>query len=96
MNRHAPAAPGGNVTDLWVFGYGSLMWKPGFAYEEAVPALLPSAHRSLCVYSVVHRGSRRYPGLVLGLDVGGPAHDLQACLGNAAGDEYLIVVLLPG
>lgn len=64
------------MTDLWVFGYGSLMWKPGFAFEEAVPAVLPGAHRSLCVYSVVHRGSRRYPGLVLGLDAGGACRGL--------------------
>jgi cation transport protein ChaC len=50
------------VTDLWVFGYGSLMWRPGFAFDEAVPAQL---------YSVVHRGTPRHPGLVLGLDAGG-------------------------
>jgi len=56
---------------FWVFGYGSLMWRPGFDYLEARPALLRGYHRAFCVESTHYRGTPERPGLVLGLDHGG-------------------------
>ena len=63
--------------DFWVFGYGSLMWRPGFAHVETRKARLSGYRRALCIRSHVHRGTPDRPGLVLGLDRGG------SCLGLA-------------
>jgi glutathione-specific gamma-glutamylcyclotransferase len=62
------------AADLWVFGYGSLMWRPGFPFLERQHGLLSGYHRALCVLSHVHRGTPERPGLVLGLDRGGRCH----------------------
>ena len=53
---------------LWVFGYGSLMWNPGFGYAERSLAALPDFARTFCMRSIHHRGTIEEPGLVLALD----------------------------
>ena len=53
---------------LWVFGYGSLLWNPGFVPVRQVKARLPDYHRSFCMLSIHHRGTEDDPGLVLALD----------------------------
>ena len=55
----------------WVFGYGSLMWRPGVAFVERQPAMLHGRRRAFCIYSVHHRGTPERKGLVLGLAPGG-------------------------
>ena len=57
--------------DLWIFAYGSLMWRPDFAFEERRRAQVFGLHRALCIYSHHYRGTTEHPGLVLGLDRGG-------------------------
>lgn len=53
---------------LWVFGYGSLLWNPGFPVAKQCRATLHGWHRSFCMWSVHHRGTPETPGLVLALD----------------------------
>jgi cation transport protein ChaC len=77
-----PVPPAGSPCDFarhgfWVFGYGSLMWRPGFDPVENRAALLRGYHRSMCVHSIRYRGTWERPGLVVGLDRGG------ACRGRA-------------
>lgn len=63
---HVPMSP-----DLWVFGYGSLMWRPEIPFVERHVATVAGLHRAFCVSSTHHRGTEARPGLVLGLDSGG-------------------------
>jgi len=61
---------------LWVFGYGSLMWNPGFAHDKRAIARLSGYARTFCMRSIHHRGTPEHPGLVLALDaVAGSACD---------------------
>ncbi|MGE0233248.1 MAG: gamma-glutamylcyclotransferase [Flavobacteriaceae bacterium] len=77
------------MREYWVFGYGSLMWKPGFAFLEQQPARLHGYHRALCVYSWVHRGTPDRPGLVLGLDRGGSCRGVAFRVSSHAWDDVV-------
>lgn len=75
--------------DIWIFAYGSLIWDPGFAWQERVPARLWGYHRSMCIYSHVWRGSPARPGLVLGLDKGGSCRGIALRVAGAAAAEVV-------
>lgn len=78
--------------DFWVFGYGSLIWRPGFEFVEEAPALLHGYRRALCIRSWVHRGTREVPGLVMGLDRGGSCRGMARRV-EAAHREAVIAYL---
>jgi cation transport protein ChaC len=61
----------GGHQDLWLFGYGSLIWKPEFDFTERRPARVHGWHRALKMWSRINRGTPANPGLVFGLLSGG-------------------------
>jgi cation transport protein ChaC len=75
--------PPPDTADFWLFAYGSLIWDPGFPYEEARPAKLMGFHRAFCLYSTRYRGTPEKPGLVLGLDKGGSCRGIAYRVANA-------------
>ncbi len=60
--------PGG---DVWIFGYGSLLWDTPFPHQTSAPARLTGWRRSMCVWTALARGTPDQPGLSLGLLRGG-------------------------
>lgn len=77
----------------WVFGYGSLMWRPGFVHLDRVVAVHQGRRRAFCIYSVHHRGTRERPGLVLGLAPGGSVRGIAYRVAEADWPEvhaYLV------
>jgi cation transport protein ChaC len=93
MDQAAQGSPGESfaapAADLWVFGYGSLMWRPGFAYLERRSAHVHGWRRSLCIYSHVYRGTPERPGLVLGLDRGGSCRGVAFRVAGALREETI-------
>ena len=92
-----PGKPSGKAKGpkpFWVFGYGSLMWNPGFATPETQAARLQGWHRAFCIYSEHYRGTPNKPGLILGLLPGGSCRGLAHRLPRdkyEAVRRYLIV-----
>jgi len=79
--------------ELWVFGYGSLMWRPGFPFAERVAATLAGRRRAFCIYSVHHRGTYERPGLVLGLAPGGSVRGMAYRIDPAEWDGVYAYLL---
>lgn len=75
--------------DVWVFGYGSLVWNPLFHFVERRRATVFGFHRRFCLWSVVGRGTPERPGLVLGLDRGGCCRGVAFRLAAASAPEEL-------
>jgi cation transport protein ChaC len=73
--------------DRWVFGYGSLMWRPGFPFIDRRRATLHGRRRAFCIYSVHHRGTYERPGLVLGLAPGGATRGVAYRVAASDWDE---------
>jgi cation transport protein ChaC len=78
-----------DTDDFWIFGYGSLMWHPGFEHLERVPALLRGYHRAFCISSHYYRGTVERPGLVLGLDRGGSCRGIAYRADAGRRDEVM-------
>lgn len=79
---------------LWVFGYGSLLWNPGFTPAQTVLARLPDYHRSFCMLSIHHRGTLDDPGLVLALDHRPGASCMGVALRVPSGEEADVLAML--
>jgi cation transport protein ChaC len=73
----------------WIFGYGSLMWDPGFAHLERRRAVLKGYHREFCMVSLRNRGSEEEPGLVLSLCPGGETVGIVYAFDAVAAPEVL-------
>jgi cation transport protein ChaC len=79
----------GGQDDLWIFGYGSLIWRPDFVFAERRPAKVLGWHRALKMWSRINRGTPECPGLVFGLLSGGSCQGVVFRIPRASGREVL-------
>jgi cation transport protein ChaC len=84
----AQPAPG----EVWLFGYGSLIWNPAFHYIEQKPVLIRGWHREFCLSTPIGRGTPDSPGLVLGLDRGGSCRGVAFRIARAEAEAELELV----
>jgi len=78
--------------DIWLFGYGSLIWNPAFHYIDRQPALIRGWHRQFCLATPIGRGTPEHPGLVLGLDRGGACRGVAFRIAEAEAKSELELV----
>ena len=78
--------------DVWVFGYGSLMWNPAFHHVEARPGRVHGYHRRFVFWSRMGRGSPDRPGMMLGLARGGSCNGIALRVAAGAADTELRIV----
>jgi len=79
----------GGRADLWVFGYGSLIWRPDFDFAERRPALVHGWHRALKMWSRINRGTPERPGLVFGMLSGGSCRGMVFRIPREHGADVL-------
>ena len=79
----------GGEEDLWVFGYGSLIWRPDFDFAERRAAHVHGWHRALKMWSTINRGTPQVPGLVFGMLSGGSCQGMVFRIPRNAGDEVM-------
>jgi cation transport protein ChaC len=79
----------GGHEDLWIFGYGSLIWKPDFEFAERRPGKIHGWHRALKMWSRVNRGTPERPGLVFGMLSGGCCQGIAFRIARHNGQEVL-------
>lgn len=75
--------------DIWIFGYGSLMWNPELDFEAKRVATVHGYHRNFCLWSRINRGTPERPGLVLTLERGGSCRGIAYRLTRAIAREQL-------
>jgi glutathione-specific gamma-glutamylcyclotransferase len=78
--------------DVWVFGYGSLIWNPAFHFEERRLATIRGRHRRFCLWTHMGRGTRECPGLMLGLERGGSCRGVVLRIAAAAVESELAIL----